>query len=329
MSKNKPEQMDMGFVMPSSGEVPAYSPKTDSLFDSPEREEPVALLVMATNNFLSLQKHQTEMPDYVSPDGKFTLKAEVIDKEAGMPLVSDLGFILYLGSLKRDRRLADQNGESKSPSNTFEIRCSDYFDFIGLERPGGKDYENFDKMLRRLEGTKYYFAQNGIQKDVDTSKIPEYEEGDEINHIKGERFVERSERIEVKKKDGRTVTSAVRVQISDYLAREYIDKAATLIFGRNYFSISQSVLRVVYLIAISMMYRKDSFTISYENLYQRSNSQNNFRQWKYKLRKMLEKSGLPDMLVDMGDSRAKNITFYKTEELKRILSYSERTSGDN
>jgi len=311
MADKKGKQLDLDFIPPSEGDVSPYYPPSEALYDSPLQDEPVHHLLMAQNNFFSLRKHQTEMPDYVSPDGKYRMCVNVVDKEAGMPIVSDLLIIGYIGAIKRGFRTKGVEDNSDSPRNEFTIKARDYFKFIGIPNPSGKHYEDFERAIRRLKGTEYKFVKTSVEDEFDTDQIEEYQAGDQLNLVNDERFIESSKRLEVKKQDGRTVTAAIQVRVSPFLAKEFIEKTATRIFDRELLSISQPMLVVVYMIVTTMMYKKEAFTISYKNLYRRSNSQNTFRQYKYKLRKLLKEKGLPGLTIDLGDGKRDSITFYR------------------
>ncbi len=316
MDEKEPYQLEL---IPASDNkaTPFEVKRYESPFHSPKRQEAVFDMIMAENAFFTLSKKETEGFDYVSPDGGFRVRAKVLNKNLGLPTINDGEILAYIGALIRDQRLDGEIGEDGSfvPRRYFDIQIKAFLDWAERE-PGGQAYRDFMKGVERLSGTEYEITEQIDEKKYNTSRIPEFEKGDKLRVVESERLVKGHKRLEVVKSNGRIVVTAVRIELCDWLSRNFADKRSSLLFSRDHFKNATPLLKQVSSIIRKQMGNKDSHVISYEKLRIRCRSTQSTPQFKKHLKKQINEHGLINLAVDLGPPNSKNITFLRDDAKK-------------
>lgn len=316
---SKAKQLDL--IPPLDRSVKPYNP-VRSLFNAPLRQQGVIDMLMAENSFFTLSKKDIEDFEYESPEGKFSLKAKVIDKEVGLPTLNDSEILHYIGAVLRDKRLDQQE-----IPRFFDIQAKQFFDFFGKE-PGGQAYIDFMVAIRRLSGTEYEISREVDATTLTEEQMPEYEAGDVIRLVEADRLIKSHKRLQIEKKSGRVVVTAVRVELCDWLLQSLSSKHSSLLFDREHYLNATPTLKMVASIVRKQMGGKSVHTISYAKLHHRCRSKQSLADFKKSFKQQVRKHKMVGYHVELGPPRAKNVTFYRAGNQGLLPTFGDDSEED-
>ncbi len=171
---------------------------------------------------------------------------------------------------------------------------------------GGGDYDQLQKAFERLSGTR-------ITTDIRTNGIRQRE---------GFGIIDAWKIIEKHPVKGRMV--AIELRLSDWLYNAILGREV-LTLSRDYFRLSGGLERRIYELARKHCGRQAKWHISLELLHKKSGSSGSVREFRRKVKEIVEADVLPDYHLRY-ESDTDAVLFYSKEPQKLITSLAE-TSG--
>ena len=187
------------------------------------------------------------------------------------------------------------------------IRLTAYDLLVNTNRhTGGGDYDQLQKAFERLSGTR-------ITTDIRTNGIRQRE---------GFGIIDAWKIIEKHPVKGRMV--AIELRLSDWLYNAILGREV-LTLSRDYFRLSGGLERRIYELARKHCGRQAKWHISLELLHKKSGSSGSVREFRRKVKEIVEADVLPDYHLRY-ESDTDAVLFYSKEPQKLITSLAE-TSG--
>lgn len=245
----------------------------ESIINAPVKDER-ALMEFP---FFSLQK-QKRMKPFVYDDG--TVKIEVKPGPYGVATIWDKDALIYVTSLINGRL---ERGEPVSRTIHFAA-----YDFLRLTGRGtGKAaYDLFMAALDRLQSTT-------IRTTITSGKDEERERRG-FSWIDSYRIVERTTA------SGKKVMAAVEVTLNKWMFRAIVEDRRVLTIDRAYFRLQMGLERRLYELARKHCGRQRSWTISLPRLAEKCGTEQELRNLKVYLKKIIDRDSLPQYRMSLA-----------------------------
>jgi plasmid replication initiation protein len=214
----------------------------------------------------------------------------------GIATMADKEFLLYVASL-----MVDKLNRGQVPNQKFTFTAHDFFRVCGLTG-GGANYDRVKGALDRLQGTQ-------IKTNIETGG-----EGEEtwFSWLKQARLHYRTT------KAGRRIMKSIEVELCDWLYRAILKDGKMLTYHNKYFELTPMERRL-YEIARAHCGSQPGFRMNIEKLRRRLGVETPLRQFKHKLKKIIEADRIPEYGIMMrGDPASPEIRRARERgELKR------------
>lgn len=208
--------------------------------------------------------------EYKHGDTEITITPSVL----GMATIWDKDILIYCAS---------QIAAAGSGAISRRIRIDSYSLLSATERgTGGKNYESLTNALERLAGTR-------IKTTIKTGGLKETE---------GFGFIDSWRVAETNPRSGKMVT--LELELSKWLFRAFASNGnkEILTLNQDYFHLTGGLERSIYLLARKHVGdQQNGWRIKIENLHKKTGASSTFRQFKSRLKKLVERDQLPDYSI--------------------------------
>jgi plasmid replication initiation protein len=228
--------------------------------------------------------------------------------EHGIATIFDYDILIFVTS-----QLMAQVNNGLKTKREFEFTGYEYFKFIGRKKIGGQAYSDIWKSLERLKETT-------VKTDIrmgDRKRLHTFNWLSEIKQI-----------VENDKHRG------YQVVIPEWLYSSIVENKIVLTIDNDYFSIKGGLERWLYMFGRkSTGHQQSSWTESIEGIYKKSGSLGSFREFKRKIKNIIEKDNLVGYQIGRVDTHSKHRThralaFHNRDLIGAPISGKRRTSGE-
>lgn len=221
----------------------------------------------------------------VSPHPKF-----------GMATIWDFDIMLYF--VAYIRHLIDRG---ETVPNTFRVSAYDILKFCGKDRIGSSQYDQLRDALRRLQST---IVSTNIREDtIDDEEIERKETYLNFTWVSSwkENLTTRVNRKTGKKKQ---ISQSLEIQLPQWFVDGVINSKLVLGINPTYFQLKGGLERWLYRTARKFAgSQKNGWKFTLKHLHKRSGSKSPYREFKRKIKGVVEKGNIPDYhfgLYEMG-----------------------------
>lgn len=283
-NKTKPKEQKTRRKKPIEGEIVTVTPDPRDIRD---------VMQLMEVPFVALSKHRIEPIVYESPNGKSKVKISG-HRDHYIASIYDWDVILFVSSKLQEI----MNFKSDIPPRTLVISRSELLKAIH-KHDGKKNKKEIEASLSRLQLT-------GIETTI---------HNEDYRYRGGFGFLDSwgyTERKDIKE---------FRITLSEWLYEITCTKGALLKVHPEYFKITSGLKRFLYRTARKHVGNNKSWEFLVDTLYEKSGSEQEFKKFKYDLKKAVKDNDIPGYIVDWIEKEGKEfVQFINTKkEIKKIL----------
>jgi plasmid replication initiation protein len=248
--------------------------------------------------FLALSKNRTEPIIYESKDGKTKVQVSAHRKHY-VASIYDWDIILLVSSKIQEII----NSGSDVPPRTLIIPRNEILRALHKHN-GKKEEKDLKSSLARLKLT-------GIETTI-RNEHGKYEGG--FGFLDSWGYTERED------------VKEIRITLSQWLYDGICKKGSLLKVGQGYFDLTSGLKKFLYRTARKHVGNNDQWDFSVEKLYEKSGSEQEFKKFKYDLKKAVSDNDIPDYFLEWKEEKEKTTVHFinRSKDPKKIAQKTAR-----